>query len=146
MNALDIGAAATRARAFYENLTPGDVERLDDVYAPNAYFRDPFNEVRGVPDIRRIFAQMFEQLADCRFHVLETVVDEQGALLTWDMTFRMRRYRPERVQTIHGATHLKFDPAGRIAYHRDYWDAAGELYEKLPVIGTLMRWLRRRLG
>ncbi len=52
---------------------------------------------------------MFEQLADCRFKVLETVVDHRGALLTWDMTFRMRRYRPDRVQTIHGATHLKFD-------------------------------------
>jgi steroid delta-isomerase len=33
---------------------------------------------------------------------------------------------------------------GRIAQHRDYWDAAEELYEKLPVIGGLMRWMRRR--
>jgi hypothetical protein len=28
--------------------------------------------------------------------------------------------------------------------HRDYWDAAEELYEQLPGIGVLMRWLRRR--
>ena len=146
MNALDVNAAAARARDFYENLAPGDVDRLADVYAPNAYFRDPFNEVRGIPEIRRIFGQMFEQLADCRFKVLEMVVDHRGAMLTWDMTFRMRRYRPDRMQTIHGATHLKFDPAGRIVYHRDYWDAAEELYEKLPVIGTVMRWFRRRLG
>jgi steroid delta-isomerase len=27
--------------------------------------------------------------------------------------------------------------------HRDYWDAAEELYEKLPA-GRLMRWLKRR--
>jgi hypothetical protein len=25
----------------------------------------------------------------------------------------------------------------------DYWDAAEELYEKLPVLGGLMRWLKR---
>jgi steroid delta-isomerase len=30
--------------------------------------------------------------------------------------------------------------------HRDYWDAAGELYEQLPVIGSLMRWLKRRIA
>jgi len=30
--------------------------------------------------------------------------------------------------------------------HRDYWDAAGELYAKLPLIGAVMRWLRRRAG
>jgi steroid Delta-isomerase len=43
-----------------------------------------------------------------------------------------------------GASQLRFAPDGRIAYHRDYWDAAEELYAKLPVIGTLMRFLQRR--
>ena len=33
---------------------------------------------------------------------------------------------------------------GRIVMHRDYWDVAEELYEKLPLIGALMRWLKRR--
>jgi hypothetical protein len=37
-----------------------------------------------------------------------------------------------------------FAPDGRVIRHRDYWDAAQELYEKMPVIGGLMRWLRRR--
>ena len=36
------------------------------------------------------------------------------------------------------------DNAGRVAFHRDYWDAAEELYEKLPGLGGLMRWLKRR--
>jgi len=40
-------------------------------------------------------------------------------------------------------TLLKFDAAGKVNYHRDYWDAAEELYEKLPLIGPLMRGLRR---
>jgi hypothetical protein len=39
---------------------------------------------------------------------------------------------------------LVLDEAGRITLHRDYWDAAEELYEKLPLIGGLMRWLKRR--
>jgi hypothetical protein len=36
------------------------------------------------------------------------------------------------------------DDEGRITLHRDYWDAAEELYEKLPLIGSLMRWLKKR--
>ena len=43
-----------------------------------------------------------------------------------------------------GASHLRFAPDGRVADHRDYWDAAEELYEKLPVVGGVMRWLKRR--
>jgi hypothetical protein len=37
-----------------------------------------------------------------------------------------------------------FDAQGLVTLHRDYWDAAEELYEKLPVVGALMRWLKRR--
>ncbi len=146
MTALDTREAVARAVAFYEALTPDDVDRIGDVYAPDALFRDPFNNVRGVAAIRRIFADMFERLADCKFTILATVVDEGGALLTWDMTFRMRSYKSEVVQKIHGASHLKFDASGRIAYHRDYWDAADELYAKLPLIGPVMRYLKRRLA
>jgi len=43
-----------------------------------------------------------------------------------------------------GASHLLLDADGRITSHRDYWDAAEELYEKLPVLGALMRILKRR--
>jgi len=44
----------------------------------------------------------------------------------------------------YGDDNPRFAPDGRIAMHRDYWDAAEELYEKLPLLGSLMRWLRRR--
>jgi hypothetical protein len=39
---------------------------------------------------------------------------------------------------------VRFAADGRVGWHRDYWDAAEELYEKLPLIGSLMRLLRRR--
>ncbi|MFM8557948.1 MAG: hypothetical protein ACKODG_17565, partial [Betaproteobacteria bacterium] len=51
-----------------------------------------------------------------------------------------------RAQQIRGATWLEFDDEGRVTLHRDYWDAAEELYEKLPVIGSMARWLKRRLA
>jgi hypothetical protein len=39
---------------------------------------------------------------------------------------------------------MELSSEGLIAFHRDYWDAAEELYEKLPAVGSLMRWLKRR--
>jgi steroid Delta-isomerase len=138
--------AVARVIAFYEALAPADVDRIPELYAADACFRDPFNDVRGTAEIRRIFAAMFDHLADCRFTIRETVVDGDGAFLVWDMTYRMRSFRPDTVQSIHGASHLKFDADGRIAWHRDYWDAADELYSKLPLIGPVMRYLKRRLG
>jgi limonene-1,2-epoxide hydrolase len=137
---------AARVIEFFERLQPQDVRRLGEIYARNAYFRDPFNEVRGVTEIERIFDDMFLRLADCRFAIQDAVADESALMLTWDFTFRIRRYKPQTEQKIHGASHLKFDASGRIAYHRDYWDAADELYAKLPLIGPVMRMLKRRLA
>jgi steroid Delta-isomerase len=136
-------AALARVIAFFEHIAPGDVARIDEIYALDAYFRDPFNEVYGVAAIARVYARMFDQLDDCRFRVTGTVADGDGAFLIWDFTFRIKRWRPGRVQAIHGASHIKLTADGKVGYHRDYWDAAEELYAKLPVIGPVLRLLRR---
>ena len=43
-----------------------------------------------------------------------------------------------------GGSHLRFNQAGLVVLHRDYWDAAEELLQKLPLVGAPIRWLRRR--
>ena len=131
---------------FFEQLSPQDVQRMHTLYAPDAYFKDPFNEVRDVASIEHIFAEMYVSLHEPRFLVHSKVEQGNQAFLTWDFNFRIKKYKPHVVQTIRGSSHLKFDEQGRVCYHRDYWDAAEELYEKLPIVGGLMRFLKKRLG
>lgn len=128
---------------LFENLSPADLDHLDRCYASDAWFKDPFNEVRGIVAITAIFRHMFVALLEPRFVVRDVMVQGNQCFLSWDFVFRMRRFNTAR-QTIRGASHLVFDINGRIASHRDYWDAAEELYEKLPLVGSLMRWLKRR--
>ena len=135
--------AVTRVIAFFENLSPADVATIGQFYAPQARFKDPFNEVRGVPEVQRVFAHMFQALDEPRFVVHDIVVQGDQCVLTWDFRFRFRRF-DRALQTVRGATHLRLDAAGLVTEHRDYWDAAEELYEKLPLVGGLMRWLKRR--
>jgi ketosteroid isomerase-like protein len=135
--------ALARVRAFFESLTPDSVARIGDVYTTDAYFKDPFNEVRGQEAIERIFRHMFVQVQAPRFVLQEIVAAGDQAFVTWDFVFRAPRMGSGE-QTIRGASHLRFASDGRIGFHRDYWDAAEELYEKLPVLGGLMRWLKRR--
>ncbi|MBU0588826.1 MAG: nuclear transport factor 2 family protein [Gammaproteobacteria bacterium] len=137
-------AAAQRVVEFFENLTPHSVARFGEYYTDDAYFKDPFNEVRGLAEVQRIFSHMYEVLDEPRFVIRAHLVDGDQCFLTWVFCFRFKSFKSQEVQIIHGASHLKFAPDGRIEHHRDYWDAAEELYEKLPVVGSLMRWLRRR--
>ena len=133
-------AAVERVAALFERLTPADVEALGRHYTEDAWFKDPFNEVRGLPAVQRIFRHMFEALEAPRFVVTSRISGAGECFLAWDFHFGLRG----RALTIRGASHLRFAADGRVAWHRDYWDAAEELYEKLPVLGVLMRWLKRR--
>jgi len=137
---------AARVKGYFEALTPEAVERMGEVYAADAYFRDPFNEVKGLEAIQGIFRHMYDPLVDPRFVILETIEEGDRLVLTWDMLFRIRKYKPDVERKIHGLSLLRFAPDGRVAYHRDYWDAAGELYAQLPVVGPLMRFLARRMA
>ncbi len=138
----EIHRAVAALAAWYETLTPESLARVGEHYAANAWFKDPFNEASGLEEIRRVFAHMFEALAEPHFAVHERVVNDEGALLTWVFSFRLRG----RALHVRGASHLKFNSRGKVVYHRDYWDTGEELYAKLPVLGALMRWLRRRLS
>jgi hypothetical protein len=131
---------------FYQTLTPASLDRFGEFYAEHACFKDPFNEVSGLPAIRRIFSHMFAQLQEPRFVVTEKVgagamqCPAAGtAFLVWTFHFR----RGGKAETIHGVTRLHWGAAGKVIDHRDYWDAAEELYMKLPLLGSLVRALRR---
>jgi len=136
-------ARLARIVDLFEQFTPADVARLGEFYTSDARFKDPFNDVQGVAQVQRIFGHMFEALDEPRFVVHDILVQGEQCFLSWDFVFRFRRFSRE-LQTVHGSSHLRLAADGRIAAHRDYWDAAEELYEKLPLIGVLMRWLRRR--
>ena len=131
-----------RVVKLFEGLRASDVDRLGEFYAAGARFKDPFNEVACLADIQAIFAHMFTALESPRFVVLETICEGSACFLSWDFHFGLRG----RAMTVHGSSHLRFDAQGLIVLHRDYWDAAEELYEKLPLLGGLMRWLKRRAG
>ena len=136
--------AVDRIVEAFQTLTPARVDALDAIYAPQARFKDPFNDVQGLPEIQRIFRHMFVSLENPRFRITERIVQGGQCFLTWEFRFCFRRFKHGQAQCILGGSHLVLDEAGRITLHRDYWDAAEELYEKLPLLGGLMRWLKAR--
>lgn len=141
-NAVTLDPRTARVAAFFESISPASLGTLNSVYGEHARFKDPFNDVTGLPGIQRVFTHMFDTLTNPRFVVHHTMTQGEHAWLTWDFLID----RPDGTLTVHGATQLTFAPDGRVSVHRDYWDTAEELYAKLPVIGALVRWLTRKLS
>jgi steroid Delta-isomerase len=129
---------------FFESLQPTSVQRMGDFYTSEAYFKDPFNEVRGLSEVQRIFSHMYVALHEPHFVVTNTVTQGDQCFIVWDFKFRFKRFDTVTVQTVRGCSQLQLTADGLISFHRDYWDAAEELYEKLPFVRVLMKWLKGR--
>jgi steroid delta-isomerase len=128
----------------YTRLSRESLPGLLELYDEQATFKDPFNDVRGRAAIGRIFSQMFDELREPRFEVFVCASERDDAFLTWELLFL--RQSGGQPMTIRGASHIRFDAAGRVAVHRDYWDTTEELYAKLPLLGPFVRALGRRLS
>ncbi|PTU71100.1 MULTISPECIES: nuclear transport factor 2 family protein [Chromobacterium] len=126
---------------WYQTLTPQTLPDIARFYTENARFKDPFNDVRGVAKIQAVFHHMFKTLEQPRFTVIHALRDGDQAFITWDFDFA---YAGRKV-SIHGGSHFQFDADGKIMLHRDYWDAAEELFEKIPLLGLPVAWLRKKL-
>ena len=127
---------------FFESISQENTIDLKQIYTEDVFFKDPFNEVNGIQHVITIFDHMFHQLDQPRFVVTTHVSQGDQAFLTWDFLFKMKRFNRNE-QCIRGASHIRFAADGRVSYHRDYWDVAEELYEKLPLIGSVMRGLKK---
>jgi len=126
----------------FESIQLDQLDVLAQIYSEDVWFKDPFNEVSGIAAVTEIFRHMFTQVDAPRFVVTAQILQDDQAFLSWNFLFRMKRFSSAE-QCIRGATHLRFNDRGQVTMHRDYWDAAEELYEKLPVLGALMRGLKK---
>jgi hypothetical protein len=129
---------------FFETLSQENVGSLFDLYTADAFFKDPFNEVHGHTAIIKILEHMFAQVDEPRFIVTRSILQGEDAFIIWDFLFRSKDYG-HTAQRIHGTSHLRFGPDHKVNYHRDYWDTAEELYEKIPLLGSVMRFLKRKV-
>ena len=136
-------ARLRRYAEYCEALTPPSLEALDALMTPDVVFSDPFNDVQGLEATRRIFEHMFRELEDARFTIAgaATTDDQQAGLLRWTFT-AVSRGRPLRIE---GMSQVRFAPDGRVCSHIDYWDAGRLIYEGVPLLGGLLRLIRRRL-
>ena len=136
--------AVERYIAFWRRLSTDTLADFDDHVTSDFRFVDPFGEHRGVDRVRAQFARTFAMIDDVDITVTDYAISGRTAYLRWSFAYTTgRRRRPWRIEGV-GEVHIA--PDGRASAHIDHWDAAGQTYEKLPIIGAVLRALRRRIS
>ncbi|WP_416899096.1 MAG: nuclear transport factor 2 family protein [Minwuia sp.] len=135
-----------RFTGYFEGLAETDLARIGEIYTEDVHFADPFSDFRGLPTLTEIFRGMFTKMRDYRL-----VIDEAGMIgpdsgfVRWTMSGHVKQLGRD-LWVVEGCSVIRFADDGRVREHIDYWDAASQMYERLPVIGWVLRKIRGRLA
>lgn len=143
---IDATATLQNYLALWADPSPDrDLNRLDHLTTVNVTFRDPIQEVRGREDLKALFADSHESVAETDVRIDGIAwVDQHRAFVKWRYAGTIKRLKL-RNWSVTGMSDIRFDAAGLIFAHEDHWDLASGLFEHFPLIGWLFRRLRLRL-
>ena len=134
-----------RFKRLYKNLNHDNAESslIDQLYHVDMSFKDSFHTVNGLTDFKHYCSSLYENLSTCDFVFHKSWVTENDAMLTWTMTYSHPRLRGGKLITVEGASEISFD--GKIYAHQDYFDGGDLLYEHVPVLGSVIGYLKKRM-
>lgn len=130
--------------AFFETISRARLTELDALTTDDVHFVDPFHDVHGRTAMRAILERMFDTMIEPRFVIERRAAADDFAFVSWQFSATLNA--PRRMVRLTGASELHFDADGRVRTHIDYWDAAQQIYEQVPLLGFILRHLRQRLA
>lgn len=136
-----VAGTAERFMRLFNAMKSGNIGNLEEVYSDDAVFIDPFGRVEGLPELTRHFDKLYTNVISCEFEFGSLMVSNNDACIPWVMTLRHPKLRGGEPLTVDGISRLRIHQ-GRVTEHRDYMDAGQMLYENLPVLGKVVRWVR----
>lgn len=121
------------------------VKKLEHLYSPSVTFIEPAGEIIGREAVFNHFRASCENLIECRFLFNESmeIRNANQACLVWDMTFRHRKLNGGKKIVSNGITLLQFDK--QIRLHRDWFDLGQAIYENLPLMGSVVRFVKGKM-
>lgn len=118
---------------------------LRDLYTEDVVFLDPFHRIDGLEALHAYFTRLYTNVHSIDFVYGESAQRDDMIFMEWAMTLRHPRLRRGAPVKVDGTTRFQIRD-GRVCLHRDYMDTAQMLYENLPVLGSVIRSIKQRMG
>jgi len=137
----------TRTVAFFDKLDRNHMELVDQFYDRNVVFEDPVHKLQGSAAVRSYYEGLYRNAETIRFEYSRQLEDGNTVVLAWRMFLRTPAIDSGREITVDGTSVISFDgPDGKAIAHRDYFDMGEFVYERIPVLGSIIRYIKGRLA
>ncbi len=128
---------------LYESLDKHNLEQLGVVYSNDINFVDALHNLHGLKQLNDYFAHLYANLLYCRFSIEQVIKEHGQASVIWTMEYAHPKINKAKAIVVNGCSYLKYDE--KIYYHRDFLDMGQMLYEHLPLLGGVIRTVKKRV-
>ena len=136
-------ALIERFKAFYQDVKHPQLDKIGDVYADDVLFKDPVHELRGVEPLHAYLSEMCVNVQSGRFEYHDQLIGQNTAYIKWNMHFKHPKLGQKTI-TVRGVSQIQFNE--RIYFHEDVYDMGELIYEHVPLLGTVVKGLKKRLS
>jgi outer membrane murein-binding lipoprotein Lpp len=116
------------------------------VYSSGIYFRDPFKEIQGETNFEAYLLRGSAAVAQYSIKWKDVAASKGDVYFRWVMSVKLKRDGKAQPPSLTiGISQVRFGPDGKVIFQQDYYDAGAFLYEKIPILGGEIRFIKNRL-
>lgn len=120
-------------------------KQTSQAYADDAYLDDTIATHYGPDEIRKYFLQTAETMTSFEVNILDSTRSGADHYIRWEMIFAAPKLaNGEPIHSV-GISQVRFDTAGKVVFHQDFWDSGKHIYGQIPVVGGLIGIIKNRM-
>lgn len=130
----------------YTKLNKDNLELLMEIYADDIVFIDPAHKIEGLNNLHQYFKTLYQNVTSIDFSFTSELKKDNEAYVQWEMRFTHPKLKNGKALTVPGITYLRSNTEGKVSYHHDFFDLGSMLYEHIPLLGRIVKGIKRRIG
>ncbi len=129
----------TFASIFSDYKANATEENIRATYADELYFNDTIVIIDNIDDLVKYMTHSAAQVNETTVEILEEIQGNEDYYIRWAMKMDLTIKGKNIVSHSIGMSQLRFNEAGKVVFHQDFWDSSEALYERLPYLGYFIR-------
>jgi len=120
-------------------------QKVEGFYAATVEFEDPFTKINGRQRLLAYYEGMYKDLESISFDIKSEFQSGDETVALWTMTLQHKDLAGGAPVIVDGVSYVRFEN-DKAVNQRDYFDAGAMLYEHVPIVGSLIRWLKGKMA
>ena len=133
------------SEAFFKQLQSNTMYLVDQFYAEDIHFIDPIVELHDREAMRHYYESSYSGADTVTFTVPSVLDQGDEQVIVWEMTLISKKLNKGNPIVVQGASHIRYNSEGKAVYHRDYFDMGQMIYDHVPFVRGMVKFVDKRM-